>query len=55
MASRNTFAAKMQAALNAQIAADKADQNGDHQAARTARLDAHSITSAAAREAEGDR
>lgn len=50
----NTFAAKMQAALNAQIAADKADQSGDHQAGRALRLDAHHITSAAAAEAEVD-
>ena len=54
MASQNTFAASMRAALAAQLAADKADAAGDHQAARSARLEAHRITSAAAREAEAD-
>ncbi len=51
---RNTFAAKMQAALNATLAADRADQQDDAQTARALRLQAHRITSSAAREAERD-
>lgn len=48
----NTFAAKMQAALNAQIAADKAHAQGDTQEVRCQMLQAHEATSAAAAEAE---
>jgi hypothetical protein len=51
----NTFAARMQAAAQAQIAADKADANGDTDAARNARLEAFRATAAASREAEVDR
>jgi hypothetical protein len=54
MAKRNTFAAKMQAALDAHIAADKAEKSGDQQKARGFRLESHRITSAAAKEAEAD-
>ena len=50
----NTFAAKMQAALDAQIAADKAYAAGDAAEGRKQMLMAHDITGAAAREAEGD-
>lgn len=50
----NTFAIKMQAALDAQIAADIADRRGDSEVGRTLRLQAHGLTSAAAAEAEAE-
>lgn len=50
----NTFAAKMQAAVTAKIAADTADRQGDTETARALRIQAHKITSAAAAEAERD-
>ena len=51
----NTFATKMQAALDARIAATQAYENGDTTTGRAKMLEAHSITSAAAQEAELDR
>ena len=51
---RNTFATKMQAALNAQIAATKAYEAGNVTEGRAQMLKAHDITSAAAREAESE-
>jgi hypothetical protein len=48
----NTFAAKMQAALDAQNAASAAYETGDLAEGRKQMLMAHDATSAAAREAE---